>query len=285
MTKTNDENLAKTDYDKANYDYQTYWEGRFYENMVEQDYLDSLLPYYSARNKIIVDVGGSFGRLDDTTSKYFKKRIILDYSLLNLQNCKSDAILVQADAYAMPFLDSVVDLILTVRVSHHLQDQAKFLQEVYRVLSLDGIFVYEVANKFHFKAILKNMFRLNFKFFKKEPIQQTAGAGKTFFQNYPISYILDIARNAGFELIEKRSIENFRSGPKGFSQKRPEFWMKLDKVLSFFFDSLNFGPSIYLVLRKTNDKKEVVDKEVDLDIAEIFKTEPKNVEGRVLVYT
>ncbi len=272
--------IVKTDYDAANYDYQEYWKDRDYENLAEKRFLSELFPKYANKDKVFVDVGGAFGRLEEISTKYFKKRIILDYSLLNLQNCTSDAMLVQADAYDMPFIDNSVDQIVCVRVSHHLEKQEKFISEVYRILNSNGIFIYEIANKFHFKAILKNLFKLNFKFFNSEPYQQSAGT-TTYFQNYSLSEILKLTTKAGFELVEKYSIENFRSGPNGFSQKNPKLWLSLDKIFSPIFNILNFGPSIYLVLKKS----ELGNSETkNLELQEIFKTEPIAIKGKVLVY-
>lgn len=270
--------IVKTDYDLANYDYQEYWKDRVYEDTAEKIFLNEIFPKYSSREKTFIDVGGAFGRLEEVSSKYFKKRIILDYSLLNLQNCKSDAMLVQADAYDMPFIDNSIDTIVCVRVSHHLENQEKFINEVYRVLNSKGIFIYEVANKFHFKAILKNLLKLNFKFFNSKAYQQEAGT-TTFFQNYSVSEIIKLAVQAGFELIEKNSVENFRSGPDGFSQKNPKIWLKLDKLFKLIFNFLNFGPSIYLVLQKpeiTNAK--------NFELQEVFKSEPISISNRVLIY-
>lgn len=272
------------DYDQAKYDYKTYWDHRFYEDLSEKSYLEKVaFPIsvkYNKSSNWYCDIGGAFGRFEDISSKFFKNRVILDYSKINLQDVKNDAKLIQADGYDMPFIDNSISTFLSVRVSHHILDQEKFLKEVYRCLAPKGTFIYEIANKNHFKAVISNILKLNFKFISEGFIQQSAGNGEVPFRNYTVKYVLDIANKLGYSVISKTSRSNFRTGPFGFTQKNPSFWNKLENIFQPIFNFFNFGPSIFVILQKNVD----LEYKEKASFEEILKSNPKSIEDKIYIY-
>lgn len=211
------------DYDTINYNYKKYWNSRKYEDGAERIVLEKFLKDESG--DWFIDIGGSYGRL---TSKYYKKYkncIILDYSIKTLQNNYKyikqnfpNTLLIAANAYNLPFKNNTFDGGMMIRVLHHIERPTEYLNEVYRILNNNSIYIQEYANKRHIKAIISGILRLDFSVFDKEPYQQPTkqnyeGARKGSyvpFLNYHPSWIKDIMQNTGFVILSTRGCSFFR---------------------------------------------------------------------------
>ncbi len=142
---------------------RAFWEGqgREYEDLAERAALRRLLP---AAGSVLIDAGAGFGRLAGLYEGY-SRVILVDYSLSLLQEARQlwghdpRFLFVAASIYRMPFVDDLADVIVMVRVMHHLQAPALALAEIRRVLQPDRTFVLEFANKRHLKAILRFLLR------------------------------------------------------------------------------------------------------------------------------
>ena len=141
-------------------DYQTsFWEkgGRAYEDACEAIALKKLLP---AQGSHLLELGAGAGR---NTPRYtgYQKITLLDYSRTQLEQAKqrlgdSDRYrFVAADAYRLPFVEGTFDGATMIRTLHHMKDAPAALAQVSRVLSADGIFILEYANKRNVKSILR----------------------------------------------------------------------------------------------------------------------------------
>jgi SAM-dependent methyltransferase len=142
---------------------RAFWEGqgREYEDLAERAALRRLLPPVG---EVLIDAGAGFGRLADLYGGY-NRVILMDYSLSLLQEARQlwghdpRFRFVAASIYRMPFVDDLADVVVMVRVMHHLQAPALALTEIGRVLQPGRTFVLEYANKRHLKAILRFLLR------------------------------------------------------------------------------------------------------------------------------
>ena len=131
------------------------------------------------------------------------------------------------------------DCALMIRVSHHLDDFSSAIKNVYEFLEPNGVFIFEFANKMHFLNVLKNLFKLNFKFFSQKPYKFG-----TFTLWHP-SMVEDMLKKNGFEIQEKLSVSNFRSPL--IKKIVPEaVLLALEDILQKPLSYLNFGPSIFI---------------------------------------
>ena len=143
---------------------QDFWEGRGrdYEDATERRVLKRLLP---ARGTRLLEIGAGFGRLTNEYSM-FRQVVLLDYSLEQLRYARQqfgdDGFLyVAADAYRMPFGPGAFDAATMIRVIHHFENVPAVLQQIRAVLTGDGQFILEYANKRNLKAMLRHLFGLS----------------------------------------------------------------------------------------------------------------------------
>lgn len=252
--------LKFADYDKSHYDYETYWEGREYENTADHIAVRDLV--HHLHGKWFIDIGGAFGRLMDTYEKNFDNIILLDYSLQSLLKAKdrrgeSDrkAFFVAANIYKLPFKNDSIDAGLMVRVIHHLTDAQGALQEISRVIKRS--FILEFANKRHFIAVLRALLRRNMSFISDiRPYQQEyrdtsqGSKGKNqVFLNYHPKHIFSITNLIGFKIDKVLSVSNLRS-PMIKRILPFKLMIAIEKMSQKPLSVARFGPSIYLLLQK-----------------------------------
>lgn len=146
------------DYEGSRYRTE-FWEGqgRAYEDAVERVALRKLIPLHGQR---LLEIGAGYGRLVDLYHGY-QQVILTDYARTQLQEAHAylgdDPRLRYASAniYQLPFPDNHVDVLVMIRVMHHLTDVPAALAELYRVLKPGGVAVLEYANRCNLKAILR----------------------------------------------------------------------------------------------------------------------------------
>src|SRR5690606_26799892 len=116
--------------------------------------------------------------------------------------------LIAANAYNLPFKDSLFDGGVMVRVLHHIDRPVEYFKEVKRVLSTNAIYIQEFANKAHLKALVRAVLRLDFSVLNKEPYQQPTkqnyegarkGSDVPFF-NYHTVWIKNSLKKEGFDI-------------------------------------------------------------------------------------
>ncbi len=116
-----------------------------------------LLP---ATGRRIVEIGAGAGRLGDLYLGY-DEIYLVDYAHTQLEQARARwghdprFRFVQGDIYSLPFRDSFFDMVVTVRVLHHVQDLPAALAEIARVTGRGGRYVTEYANKRNLKALLR----------------------------------------------------------------------------------------------------------------------------------
>ena len=199
------------DYEGSNYR-TAFWESkdRAYEDRVERLALRKLLP---AGGRRLLEVGAGFGRLTDEYSA-FDQVVVMDYSLSQLQYAQeylgrsSRFVYVAADAYQLPFGDSVFDAATMIRVLHHMADVPAVLAQVHRVLAAGSPFILEHANKRHLKSIGRYLLRQqSWNPFDRQPVEFV----ELNFDFHP-AYVRQELNRAGFELKQRLPVSFFRMG-------------------------------------------------------------------------
>jgi len=235
------------DYEGSSYR-TDFWEGqgREYEHLAERIALRKLLPPAGAR---LMEIGAGFGRLVDLYDGY-QQVVLLDYSKSMLRQAQDHLgrggkyIYVAADLYAMPFVDSLFDTTVTVRVLHHVQNIPAAFQEIQRVLKPGGVYVLEYANKRHLKAVLRYLLgRQSWSPFAPEPYE--------FVElNYDFHPAWMKARltEAGFAIERELAVSSFRLPlPKRLIPPRP--LAALDGLLQGPTAPLKLAPSVFVRAR------------------------------------
>ena len=193
-------------------DYRTrFWEGgsRNYEDIVERQVLRRLLPTTGQR---LLEIGAGFGRLSQEYRSY-KQVVLLDYSFSQLlyarQQLGDDGYLyVVANAYKLPFREGVFDGATVIRVLHHMADVSAFLRGVRRVMTPQGTFILEYANKRNLKAMLRYALgRQTWSPYDLEPIEFV-----TLNFDFHPSYIAQQLKDARFITEKRIPVSFFRLG-------------------------------------------------------------------------
>lgn len=198
------------DYEGSNYRTE-FWEGqgRDYEDRVERIALRRLLPPQGGQR--LLEIGAGFGRLTDEYHSY-KQVVLLDYSFSQLQYARehhgtSDRfIYVAADAYRLPFKPGTFDAATMIRVIHHMADVPSALSQVRRILTSDGTFILEYANKQNLKAMLRYALkRQDWSPYNHQPVEFV----ELNFDFHP-AYIVKELEKAGFKTHKRIPVSFFR---------------------------------------------------------------------------
>lgn len=244
------------------YDYPTYWIGREYEHEAEVVALKAFLEKIPKIDTIL-EIGAGFGRL--TPSYLFRARKII------LSDPSSRLLAIARDTFAerknIKFIQSCaenlpqripkesIDVIILVRVLHHLKDPNNFFDVCSRLLKKNGYLILEFANKKHLKATLKEFSKGNFTFPLDIFPKQLGGSRRKKkntipFLNFHPEIVKHELRQRGFEIKEGRSVSNIRSA---FFKKllASETLIAIEKVLQEPLYLISFGPSIFLLAQKT----------------------------------
>ena len=241
------------------YDYLSYWENRSYEDKSERIALERFLKKIPQK-KSLVDIGGGFGRLCSLYVNRFEKCVILDPSEKNLDTGKRiyskypNIEFIQGSLPSLPFDKDQFETALMIRVAHHLKELIPSFTEISRILTDNGFLILEFANKNHFLAVLKAIFKFNFKYFSDfNPIekrsQESIKENKITFVNHHPKKIISDLEKSGFEIIDILSVSNYRN--QTLKRIAPLFLLiKLEKISQKFLSKIFFGPSIFVLARK-----------------------------------
>lgn len=243
------------------YDYPAYWKEREYEHESEVFALRSFLAKIPRINKVI-EIGGGYGRLTPTYLYRAKTATLTDPSAKLLSLARSQLKDYQNVRFTQTSLENLknkfrggsFDVALMIRVLHHLPDLEGTISSVEHILSQEGYFIFEFANKIHAKAILTHLLRRDFGFLNDTtPIDirsKKSILAKTLpFLNYHPKTIKEILAKYNFEIIEKRSVSNIRN-PLIKKHIPISLLLWAEKLLQRPLSYLNFGPSIFILAQK-----------------------------------
>lgn len=256
MSKNPPTKLSRADqYNDPEHNYLHYWDGREYEHASEELAIATLLK--GKKFKKAVDVGGGYGRLSVFLRNFADEVTLAEPSQQQLDIAKDflkgkpSVISKLAQAEALPFEDGEVDLVMIIRILHHLPDPMPAFNEINRVLQKNGYFLLEFANNAHFKNRIKHAFKM-----KKLPVdpvdirsaQNRRGDVIPFVNHNPKTVKKQLAQ-AGFKLEKQLSASNFRSTTfkKLFGKKA---LLQLEKLTQKPLAKIHFGPSAVYLLRK-----------------------------------
>jgi len=240
-------------YDDPKYNYQDYWVGREYEDAAERMAIRRLLKGQHFSHA--VDVGGGYGRLSKLLTNFADQVVLaepsqqqLGFAKIYLQDTPNiKRMHTPASKLNMP--DNSVDLVLVVRVLHHLPDPMSEFKEIARVLKPGGTFILEFANDAHFLNRIR--YGVHGKAVPKTPVDISSQEhkGEIAFVNHHPKTIIKLLHEAGFEVETVLSGSNLRS-PRLKKVLGKNILLGLEKVMQPLLAPVYFGPSIWLKLRK-----------------------------------
>jgi len=243
------------------YDYISYWRGREYEHKSEVVAIKSFLQKIK-RIKTILEIGAGFGRLAPLYSFRAKKIILSDPSSKTLKIAREtfrnrkNFKFIHSSIENLPskIRASSIDLIVMVRVIHHIKDVDTAFKIIHRTLSPNGYLIFEFANKKNIKSTLKELFKGNFSFIEDTATKdirsiKSIKRGTLPFLNYHPDKIKELLSEYGFSVIEERSVSNIRSM---FLKKlfATDILIAVEKLLQIPFSFVDFGPSIFILAKK-----------------------------------
>ena len=244
-------------YDDKNHDYQDFWLGRDYEHLSEVAAIKKLLK--NRHYKTVMDYGGGYGRLSVVLLDFADKYILVDPSKQQLDIGKKkfkdknvEYVLLTKKDY-VPAEDGSLDLLVMVRVSHHLPELDATFAEIARALKPNGQAIIEIANYAHFVHRLKHYVR--FKKLPTRPVQVGSVANgiaeDTPFVNHNPKTVIKELEAQNLHVVKVLSVSNLR---KGFLKKTlsPKQLVKLESALQSKLASSYFGPSIFFLVEKVD---------------------------------
>lgn len=242
------------------YDYPSYWHGRDYEHGSEIIAIRSLLEKIPKIKKIL-EIGSGYGRLTPSYRFRAERIVLVDPSSKLLKIAKIN-LNVKDIKFVHSSIENLskkmrarsVDLIIFVRVLHHLKNPDNALKTINKLLKDKGFVVLEFANKCHFKAKVAELIHGNITFpleiFPRDlRSKRTKKKGSLPFLNFHPEAMKNKLEEAGFKIIEERSVSNFRNSlvKKILSTA---FLLSLEKYLQKPFSYIDFGPSVFILAQK-----------------------------------
>ena len=248
-----------------NFDYPAFWEKREYEHRSEIVAIEAFLGRIKSID-IIADIGCGYGRLTPYYSHRARKVFLFDpcNKMLSLarkrlglkkgSRNKTEVIKSKIETLPMKFKRKYFDVVIMVRVLHHIKNPEKALEAISKSIKKGGYLIAEFPNKLNYKTLTKNVIRGNLTYpfeidasdirCKKNKNKKTIP-----FLNYHPDKMLELLRNNNFEIIEIRSVSNVRNG---FAKQNfpTEFLISIEKKLQRPLARVFFGPSIFILARK-----------------------------------
>lgn len=236
-------------YDDTDFDYQAYWQNREYEHLSEVEAIQKLLRNNHFVNT--VDIGGGYGRLTDTVSKYTKNIVLLEPSAKLRQIAKKKFKTCTGIAQKTNLPDASQDLVTCFRVLHHISNLEKVFTEFARILKPGGTLLIEFANSAHIKAQLKA--GLSGQAILRTPVDIRSATNirnKTIpFVNHHPETINKILETHNFAIDKILSVSNFRA--EIFKKLIPlNILLGLESAVQEPLARLYFGPSIFVMAHR-----------------------------------
>ena len=242
------------------YDYPSYWDGRDYEHEAEVSAVKILLDKIPSI-KTVLDIGAGFGRTAPLYLHRARKVILTDPSAKLLKIAKESlknkkVIFIQSRADTLPgkVKNRSVDLVVCIRVAHHIKDMDVLFKTTNKLLTKNGYFILEFANKCHLKAMVLEFLHGNFTFIQDIfPIdlrsKRTKKRCSLPFINYHPDIIKTKLKENDFEIREVLSVSNIRSPflKRHFSVST---LMEFEKLVQKPATKYCLGPSIFILSQK-----------------------------------
>jgi ubiquinone/menaquinone biosynthesis C-methylase UbiE len=151
----------------------------------------------------------------------------------------------------LKFADNSIDLIVVVRVLHHLPDPSAEFAEIARVLKPGGYFFFEFANYANFKNRLKHT--VKGKKLPLEPVDirsaQNQRKNEIPFVNHNPKTVRKQLAHAGLKVEKVLSVSNLRS-PRIKKIIPQGGLLALENLMQSSLAKTYFGPSTVFLVRK-----------------------------------
>jgi ubiquinone/menaquinone biosynthesis C-methylase UbiE len=244
-------------YDKPDFDYRSFWENRQYEDQAERVVLTRLFSLIKNKKaKSLIDIGAGFGRLVPVYAPLFKSCLLVEPSEKLLAEAKrinknyDNLTFKESYVEKLPVEKESFEVVLMVRVAHHLEDLEEMIKEVRRVLKPKGFFIMEYANKKHLKNFLEAFFKRDWQDFASHGPEKIKTRPVSFpFFNYHPNQIRTLLFSHDFEILKRLSVSNFRS-PLLKKILPLKFLTFLDRIVSPIASYYRWGPSIFVLSQK-----------------------------------
>lgn len=243
------------------YNYNAYWDERNYEHFSEEIALKRILSKIKKTDRI-AEVGCGFGRLTSIYAPMARETLLIEPSKKLLEEAKHQNGKFKNIKYIQGGIEDLLtkvekeslDVVLLVRVMHHLKDPLEALSILSSRVKPGGHIILEFANKIHGKALVKNFFKGNFTYpMDLSPIDRRCNDNQKSsvipFYNYHPDTISQAAKKLKLKTRLTLSVSNVRSE---FLKKKLPFGvlLEMEKRLQMPMARIYFGPSIFLLLEK-----------------------------------
>ncbi|MDE1924902.1 MAG: class I SAM-dependent methyltransferase [Patescibacteria group bacterium] len=235
-------------YDDPDFSYPAFWNDREYEHGAEILAIQKLLG--AIRVDTAVDIGGGFGRLVDCISHYARRVILVEPSEVQrklVTRFAPGAIIKDGNSEETGLPTKSCDLVVMIRVAHHVPNLEDSLHEAYRILKPGGHLILEFANSANFKSRLRHFLR-----FRSVPLLPTPVSVREvnipFVNHHPAS-VMGMIRQEGFTIQKTLSASNFRS-PLLKKIFKVGTLLGMERFLQRPLSTLRFGPSIFILARR-----------------------------------
>ncbi len=243
-------------YDHDKHSYEEFWVGREYEHESEVIALKRLLK--GRHYALAMDFGGGYGRISPVILDHVDKLILVDPSKKQLEIGRrflhdyNNVDFVRVDKKdTVPIAAGSLDLLVMVRVSHHLPDPKLTIAAIAESLKPGGEAIIEIANEAHFVNRLRYMKQLKAVPKQPVPVGSVANGIKDdtpFFNHHPKT-IEAMFRDNGLKVVSKLSVSNLRHKALKEHLSR-ERMLALEKYFQGKLSVMDFGPSIFFLVRK-----------------------------------
>jgi ubiquinone/menaquinone biosynthesis C-methylase UbiE len=247
-------------YNDPLFNYAQFWSGRDYEHQSEVLAVRRMLAGRHYRRA--ADIGGGYGRLAVILTDYADRVTLIDPSTQQLGLSRQifpdrpfepfepfERKL--AEAARLPFDDATFDLVVMVRVLHHLPDPQDELAELARVLRPGGTAIVEAANSAH--AIRQLWALLRRHRVPAEPVDirpdESRARDTALYVNHHPRTITGQLAAVGLDVKQALSVSNFRH-PAAKALVPPRALLAAERAVQQPLARVHFGPSLFLRLEK-----------------------------------
>jgi ubiquinone/menaquinone biosynthesis C-methylase UbiE len=122
------------------------WLSRYYDRLFKVDNPDHIIELVNLpTNGMLLDAGGGTGRVSQQLMGMASSIVIVDFSIgmLKQASTKNGLLAVCAQTELMPFSTKTFERIIMVDAFHHVFNQAKTIQEMWRVVKPGGMIIIE----------------------------------------------------------------------------------------------------------------------------------------------
>lgn len=242
-------------YDHPALDDREYWHRRRYEDRSERLAIRALL--WGRHFEHAVEVGGGHGRLTGLLSEYADVVTLTDNSRRQLALAAEhlaghDRVVCRVmDGEDLALDDASADLVVMIRVLHHLPDPARVFGEIGRVLVPGGTALIELANQAH--AVNRIRYWARGRRVPRVPVDIRSVPHRErgiipFVNHHPDTVAESLAR-AGLDVERRLSVSNLRSS----ALKRvvpARTLLGVERRVQEPLARVAFGPSLMLLARK-----------------------------------